>query len=375
MFHIFKYRFLCFIKDKSNLFWALIFPIGLSTLFFFAFANLGAEGKLEVIKVAVVDEGNTTFNQVVAELSKKGEDQILEVTYTSKAKAEQLVKEGEREVALISSEEPTLLYRNETLETQILQEIVQSYTRVNATVTNLAKQDPQRMSDQIMQDILANKVTIKDDESNAGSTDVSVQYFYTIIAMTCLYGAFWGLKSIRDTQANQSDRAVRVNVAPTHKLKLVAIDYLVAFIIMMIELIITFAYLILVLGVDFGNYFLQTALVSICGVFTSLGLGILLGSLSKLKNNVNIAIVSMGSLFSCFLAGMMVNTMPYMLNRVLPFVKYINPATLITNSFNILYYYEDISAVYLNMAILLGIGVIAILLSYRVLRRKAYASI
>ncbi|MDF9825504.1 ABC-2 type transport system permease protein [Breznakia sp. PF5-3] len=375
MFHIFKYRFICFIKDKTILFWSLLFPIGLATLFFFAFSNLGSESNLDVIKVAVVDNGNKDFNAVVEELSKEGDNQILDATYTSEKKAKKLVKDGEVEAALVSSDKPTVLYRNDTLETQILKEVVQSYLRINATVNTIANENPQKMNDMVITDLIENKVLVKDYGSNAGSSDPTMQYFYTIIAMTCMYGGFWGLKSISDTQANQSDRAIRLNIAPTHKMKLVFIDYLVTFTLMVVELAITFAYLILVLGVDFGSYFPQVIGVSLCGVLMSLGMGIMIGCISKLKENTNITIISMGSLFSCFLAGMMASNMPYILNQSVPFIKYINPATLITNSFNMLYYYEDISPVYINMAILVGMGIIALIISYNVLRRKAYASI
>ncbi|MDQ0360744.1 ABC transporter permease [Breznakia pachnodae] len=374
MFHIFKYRFICFVRDKTIMFWSLLFPIGLATLFFFAFSNLGNQ-ELELVKVAVVDEGNEAFNQVVEELGADGENQLFEVTYTTREKAEELVEEGEVEAALISEETPVVLYKNLTLETQIIQEVAQSYLRINSTVETVVKDNPQAMSELVVQDIIQSKVVVEDYGSKAGTVDMTTQYFYTIIAMTCMYGMFWGLKSISDTQANQSDRAIRLNVAPTHKMKLVFIDYLVTFTLMVIELAITFAYLIFVLGTDFGSHFPQVIALSLCGILMSLGMGIMIGSISKFKQNTNISIVSMGSLFSCFLAGMMASNMPYILNQTIPFLKYINPATLITNGFNILYYYEDISAVYINMAILAAMGVVAVLISYTVLRRKAYASI
>ena len=374
MFHIFKYRFLCFVRDKTIMFWSLLFPIGLATLFFFAFSNFGNQ-ELDIVKVAVVDEGNEAFNQVIEELGTDGDNQLLEVTYTTKAKAEVLVEEGEVEAALISAKTPVVIYKNLTLETQIIQEVAQSYLRINATVSTIVQDNPQAMSELVVQDIIQSKVVVEDYGSKAGAVDATTQYFYTIIAMTCMYGMFWGLKSIADTQANQSARAIRLNVAPTHKMKLVFIDYLVTFTLMSIELAITFAYLIFVLDTDFGSHFPQVIALSLCGILMSLGMGIMIGSISKFKQNTNISIVSMGSLFSCFLAGMMASNMPYILNQSVPFLKYINPATLITNGFNILYYYEDISSVYMNMAILAGMGVVAVLISYCVLRRKAYASI
>lgn len=375
MLHIFKYRFLCFVKDKTIMFWSLLFPIGLATLFFFAFSNLGSQSNLEVMNVAVIDQGNEAFNNVLESLSEKGDNQILKITYADETKAKKLLTDGDIQAIFISGEEPQLIYQDEAFEIQILKEVVQSYVRVNATIHTIAMQNPQAMSDQVVKELVANNVLIKDVGSNAGSSDMTMQYFYTIIAMACMYGAFWGLKSISDTQANQSDRAIRLNVAPTHKMKLVCIDYLVTFVLMILELSIVFAYLIFVLGTDFGSHFPQVVGIALSGVAMSLGMGIMIGSISKFKENTNIGIVSMGSLFSCFLAGMMASNLPYILNESLPFLKYINPATLITNGFNMLYYYEDITPVYYNMLILLAMGCGMLLISYRVLRRKAYASL
>ncbi len=39
--------------------------------------------------------------------------------------------------------------------------------------------------------------------------DNSLSYFYSLIAMACLYGSFWGMNEVTDIQANLSDRAAR----------------------------------------------------------------------------------------------------------------------------------------------------------------------
>lgn len=372
--HLFKYRFLCFIRNKTLMFWTLVFPIGLATIFYFAFSDMNNQGKFETIPVAVVDQGNNAFNDVVKQLS-SGDTPVLKIQFTNEEKAKQLVQDGDVKAALISQDEPKILYQNETMEVSIIKEIVQSYMRINQTITTIAKDNPNVFNEQVIHEIVTNKVTIQDQNASAGSTDLSVQYFYTILAMTSLYGAFWGLKSMKDIQANQSASAIRLNVAPTHKLKLVWIDYVVAYILMSIEIAIVFAYLVLVLHISFGNQLLLSIGVCLAALSTSLGLGILLGAASKLHENTNIAIISMGSLFSSFLAGMMVNTMPYQINKIAPFIKYINPATLITNSFNIMYYYTDLRQVYINIVILLSIGVISLFIAYQIIRRKSYASL
>lgn len=375
MFHIIKYRFLTMIKNKTLLFWTLAFPIGLATLFYVAFSNLGSVDTLNIIPVAIVDEGNENFNEVISELSKTGDSQLLDVTYTTKEKGNLMLEEGDVEAVLISSETPSILYKNDTLETQILKEVTISYLRINETIQTLALVGKQIINEEIIADVVGSKVVIREIETNGSKMDATMQYFYTIIAMATMYGAFWGLKSMNDIQANQSAIAMRSNIVPTHKLVLVAVDYLVMFVLMAIELSIIFAYLILVLQADFGHYFMEVIGISLCGLLMSLGLGIMIGCMSKLKLNANIGILNMITLTSNFLAGMMSSELPYILNKTVPFLKYINPASLIVNGFNILYYYEDITPVYTNMGILVLMGAVFILISYQALRRKTYASI
>ena len=47
----------------------------------------------------------------------------------------------------------------------------------------------------------------------------SAQFFYALIAMTCLYGCFIGFGSAITLQANLTALAARRCVTPTHKLK------------------------------------------------------------------------------------------------------------------------------------------------------------
>ena len=56
--HCFRYYFLICIRDHSQLFWCLAFPVLLSTLFYFAFGNLTRSEKFYAIPVAIVIQGN-----------------------------------------------------------------------------------------------------------------------------------------------------------------------------------------------------------------------------------------------------------------------------------------------------------------------------
>lgn len=372
MMHIFKYRILCFIKHKDLMFWTLVFPICLATLFFFAFGKLDDAGNLEPIDVAIVSDQNEGFNALIDELS-QGDNHIINPVYVSESEADKLLEDEEIEAILISESTPSIIFNAESIQVQVLKEVVQSYMAKDATISDLMTYS--EINQEIINKVFTNNVQVVDQGSKAVNAKLSSQYFFTVIAMMILYSGFWGIKIMAETQANQSPQALRLNVTPTHKLKVILVDFIIALILMLLEVTLVIIYLMKVLKVDFGENLILTGLVVVSGVIASLSMGILLGASSKLQRVSNVNIYNTISLLSCFLAGMMMVQIPYIIDKNFAFVKYINPATLITNSFNVLYYYDDMSVVYTNITILLLLGAVLLAASYSLLRRKSYASV
>lgn len=372
MMHIFKYRFLCFTKNKVLMFWTLVFPMCLATLFHFAFGNLDTAGNLESIDVAIVSNENEGFNSLVEELA-KGENKIINPVYVEMDEANELLEDGEVSAILISEAVPSIIFNTESMQIQIIKEVVQSFVTKDATLTSLMSSG--EISETIVSKVFENNVEIIEKDSKAIDANLSSQYFFTVVAMMVLYSGYWGVKIMEDVQANQSPQALRLNVTPTHKLKVMLIDFIIALIVMCVEVSILLFYLMNILKVDFGSNMILMSLVVLTGIIASLAMGILLGAFSKFKSIININIYNAVSLFSCFLAGMMMSELPYIIDQSVPIVKYVNPASLITNSFNIIYFYEDVSTVYTNVIILSILGFVFLGISYTVLRRKSYASV
>lgn len=77
----------------------------------------------------------------------------------------------------------------------------------------------------------------------------------------------------------------------------------------------------------------------------------------------------------CFLSGMMGITMKYIVDKNIPIVNKINPASMITDGFYSLYYYDTLDRYFFNIASLLIFALIMIAISYFSLRRQKYDSI
>ena len=59
------------------------------------------------------------------------------------------------------------------------------------------------------------------------TTNTGVQYFFALIAFSCLSGAYLGIKTCCDGQANLSALGARRSVSPMHKLKGILADFAV----------------------------------------------------------------------------------------------------------------------------------------------------
>lgn len=375
MFSYIKYRLKIFLKNKTMVFWTLIFPIALTTMFFFVFADMQFDTPLDPFKIAVVDNGNENMKELLTQLSDKESDSYLfDVQYTQVEEGRDLLKNQEVSVMVILDDVPKIESVSYDHNTTIMKSVLNTYQRVYTQITHIAQDNPQAMADIVIEDLLNANVEIHTLNSGGSEKNMNMTYFYTALGMICMYGAIWGCVVSSDLQANQTKRAARVNIAPVSKRKLLLVDYILAYLLIVGETMILFCYMKFILGVEFGEQIGLVISVCLVGILAMLSLGILIGT-SKMEWQTKMGLVSGGTVCLNFFAGMMGNGMPYMIAQMAPFMKYINPADLISRAFSMIYYYEDLSPVYLNMAILMGMAIVFTLFAYLRIRRESYASI
>ena len=104
-------------------------------------------------------------------------------------------------------------------------------------------------------------------------------------------------------------------------------------------------------------------------------MGIAIASVLKKSENIKTGMIIAITMFGCFLSGMMGITMKYIIDKNLPIINKINPASMITDGFYSLYYYDTLDRYIFNIASLLIFAFIMIFISYISLRRQKYDSI
>lgn len=104
-------------------------------------------------------------------------------------------------------------------------------------------------------------------------------------------------------------------------------------------------------------------------------MGVAIGTLLKTNEAVKTGIMIAVTMFGCFLSGMMGITMKYMIDKNVPIVNLVNPASMITDGFYALYYYNTLDRYFFNIISLLIFSGIMLLLSIGGLRKQKYEAL
>lgn len=378
--NLFIARMKCLLRDRSTLFWTLLFPLLLSTLFFVAFGHLHSDQDIvfDPIPVAVVDNeayaGDTLLQETLSAVSLPQDNALLDMRLASAQQAHTLLEEGAVSGVITPGDTPTLAVRQSGLTQSVLKAFLDQYVGIKATVTHLAALDP-AAAQQALADADFGRNYLRETSFSDASPDTILNYFYALLAMVCLNGSFWGLRNATDIQADLSSIGARRNLAPTHKLKGMLADEAAALLIHYTIILITLAYLAFVLKISLGTHLWPLLSLCLVGCFMGVAFGTFVGSVLKIRESIKTGLLIAITLFLCFLAGLMFADMKNIVAQYAPALQYINPAALLSDGFYSLYMFGAGPRFIVNIALLLGYGALFGIGSYLAVRRNRYASI
>ncbi len=364
-----------------------MFPIILGTLFSLAFSNIEDSEKLKVIDIAVVDNGNVVFKNVFDSLSDEdSDDRLFNVRYVSEEEAIKLLESEKITGYVLAQVKPKVVVSNNGINETVLKYVVDEIIEYQSIVSNFLASSMHeiRLEDIQMSEFVLDiysevskkmneEVNIHDISSE--NLSYTMIEFYTLIAMTCLYGGIFAVVSINNTLANMSFKGARVSVSPTSKKIVILSRLLASYVIQLLGLVILFLFTIFVLDVDYGNDLSLVVLTSLVGSLAGLSLGVFVSSIFKSSENTKTSILIAFTMAGCFLSGMMGITMKYVVDSKAPILNKINPAAMITDAFYSLYYFTTRDRFWFNIISLVIFSVILIVVSIFSLRRQRYDSI
>ena len=150
---------------------------------------------------------------------------------------------------------------------------------------------------------------------------------------------------------------------------------LAAYCTQLIGLAILFVYTIFVMKVDYGENLPYVILLALAGSLAGLTLAIMVTTVVKTGENGKLGILIGITMACCFLSGMMGITMKYIIEKHVPFLDKINPASMITDGYYALYYYGVDKRFWMDVASLGIFSIVMLLVSAQGLRRQKYDSI
>lgn len=372
--HIFTYRLKVLFKNKEMLFWTLIFPIALAVFFKLAFGGLVEQGIFRAIDVAVVEhQSNPAFIETIESLS-EGEDRLFNLTVVDSDEAVSLLENRQVQAVIHVDESITMSASGVGLSQSIVHSFLEQYNSTAHAVNRILSENPAAL-DTVLEDLQTRVVYTFEQPISQAKMNITLTYFYSLIAMTCLYGGFFGLEEVNSIQANLSVHAARVNVAPTHKLKVFLYSSAASFTIQFTQILIFLLYLRFILQIDFADKTGLVILTSFIGSLVGLSMGAFISSLLKTSESFKNGILIGTTMFGSFLAGMMFVDVKYLVQTQLPILALINPVNLLADSFYALYFFDNLSRYTQNIGLLLVFILVFSTATYLNIRRRTYASL
>lgn len=347
---------------------------------------------MDIINIAIVQneefENNEAFKTSFEKLSdENNEDRLFNTQYTTKEEAKDLLNKGEIIGYMeLKQDKPVLTFVTNGIDETVFKHVAEEIVQTSDIIKQLSQTQIQKQIASgnyiINYDEIYNKAIEMAKEDNVKLKNISnsnLSYtmieFYTLIAMTCLYGGMLSMVSINQILANMFNKGKRIAVSPTKKSIIILSSLLASYIVQLIGLAILFLYTLFVLGVDYGSNTGLIILLAIVGSFAGLAFGTFVGTIFKASENTKTGILIALTMLGCYLSGMMGITMKYVVDKNVPIINKINPASMITDGFYSLYYYDRLDRYWFNIASLLIFALILVIISFFSLRRQKYDSI
>lgn len=389
-YHNLKYSLKTLFRDKGLIFWTFAFPILLGLFFNLAFSDIEKSETLDIIDIAIIDnyeyQNNTIIKEAFKELgSSTSNNQLFNIKYVDIDEANKLLDDNKIEgYLLLENNDKKIMVKENGVNATVIKSVVDELSTNEKIINELVKdelstntnKDISRIYEEVYkkaQNLMTKDNNITDISSK--NLSYTVIEFYTLIAMSCLYGGTIGLVAISNNLANMSDKAKRKSISPTSKSSMLLSSLLASYIVQIIGVTLLLLFLYLVLKIDFRTNPLFVIILTLSGSLAGLTTGVFIGTVLKCNESVKTGIIIAITMFFCCLAGMMGITLKYVIDTNIPILNIINPANMITDGFYSLYYYETLNRFWFNIASLLIYSLILILISYKKLRRQKYDSI
>lgn len=418
----FKYSLLQLVRVPGVLIWTLVFPIVLGSLFVMMLGALDERAEAGSVNVVVVDEEQanggertaTSFEDIARaaqvgarvggvfdeeafatfmEALGEGDDALFNITYVSSPEeAAALVREslgtddeyagyvqyadGEVQTVLAKATSASEAYE---VEPSILMMIMDRYVAEEALIKETLQKNPAALvNPEFIETLMAPvEATVRASVTDNTPRE-SLRYYFALFGMAAFFGASIGLIGFQQIRANASALAARRSLGALSHGKTAFVTLLASWLLSFASLLVLFAFLVVIGGVDFGDRVGICILICLVASLCATALGCALAAIPKVpdqaKGGIVTGIVCVASLFAG-LYGTFAMDFADAVSQTAPWLDVINPVVQVCQAFYATMYYDTYAQTFGHLAILLVMALIFFALSARSLRRKRYASL
>lgn len=375
---LFLTRLKVLLKRKSTLFWILLFPILLASAEYFAFGKFIKSTPIETISIGIVENKTPELLTTILKEAEIEEGKALyEVTtYSDVSLAKTALDDKKIEIYVYQEADKieVISFENSTALT-ITNSIITQTKQIEQTIASAMEKNPGNVNPEEIVNNLIKEIDYFDDDSTKKNATFYTFYFYSLMAMSCLYAALFGASIINDIRADRSSLGIRISSSVVSKSKLLITYFLASAFLQLISSCILYVYLAYVLRVALGGNVGLILVTLILGGISGITIGMLVGAFVKGSESKCEGIITLITLSLSCLSGLMSVDVKHLVDQHLSFTNWINPAALITNSLYALYYYDTYTNYIIYSCCLLGVSILAILVVMLKIRGEKYASL
>lgn len=379
--HIFKHRLKALLHQKDEVFWNLLFPLILGTCFFAAFSNITKNAEtFTTIPVAVVLENSSEemyFVEMMDTLCESADTEIpfFAPTYTDLSQGEELLVAEEVDGLIVLKDGiPSLTIMENGITQTMIKAVLDKYIQTTEVVNSMIPNHLDKL-EAVMEAVSSEATYIRTLPLTHGNTDPVMDFFFALIAMSCLMGTTVGQYTAMHIKADLSPIGLRKVISPANRISMILGDMFGSFTLSAISNAMLIIYLKYILKLEFGAGFLPIYLVALAGSLVAICIGMLVGFLPKLGEGAKMGINIGFTLFSSFLSGLMASGVKQSIERTCPIINRINPASLISDALYALNIYDTYEKYTRCLLIMLAMSLVFFLASLMIARRESYDSI
>ncbi len=333
---------------RGLLFWSLLLPILLSTLFSLTLQAVYERTQVDKIKAGIIyekgyeKESNFAVDNDVAQTDILGAQQ-----------AEEYLRNGTIDGYFFIGEECRLVVLNNGYEQMLLKSYLDEYVR-------LEKTDAALRSRYLY--LGRSAVGTRMEEKNDAEIYSAVSHYDVILATACICAVFSGLLIVTDVRhPAQSAVALRYLTAPVRPFHSLMRHFLAAWLLQAVFVTVSYFYMQLILRIPFHMKLGYVLLIHLTGVLVSMLFGIFAGLGSRLPLSAKLGLTAAVIIVFAYFSGLMDIHVRTSVQENIPFLHFINPCTLLTDAYYAVCQWDS-PALMKSLLALLSIGLLCVLL-------------